>query len=96
VSATSPSAAIELVSLAVSDGGLGAAVAQYEPVAPLRLWADDRPDGRTPRESMSALLGLRLPVQARLQGVGCTVVRPQDDGSWRIAVDAWRLAENHL
>lgn len=120
-----PSEAIDLVSLAVSDGDLGAAVAQYEPSAPLRLWADDRPDGRTLGDSMSALLGLRLPLEARLlavltadgltllvcarridgvgpdgtpvrlQGVGCTVVRPQDDGSWRIAADAWRLAENH-
>ena len=28
-----------------------------------------------------------------LHGVGCTVVRPQDDGSWRIAADAWQLAD---
>jgi hypothetical protein len=121
-----PAEALELVSLAVSDGDLGAAVAQYEPSAALRLWADDRPDGHTLPESMSALLGLRLPLEARLvavlpadgltllvcerridgvgpdgtpvrlHGVGAAVVRPQDDGSWRIAADAWQLAENHL
>ena len=120
-----PSEALDLVSLAVSDGDLGAAVAQYEASAALRLWADERADGSTLRESMSALLGLRLPLEARLvavlpadgltllvcerridgvgpdgtpvrlHGVGCAVVRPQDDGSWRIAADAWRLAENH-
>jgi hypothetical protein len=32
----------------------------------------------------------------RLHGVGCTVVRPQRDGSWRIAADAWQLAESAL
>jgi len=117
-----PSEAPELVSLAVSDGDLGAAVAQYEAMAPLRLWADDRPDGATVRESMSALMRLRLPLDTRLvavlpgegltllvcerridgvdpdgaavrlRGVGCTVVRPQRDGSWRIAADAWQLS----
>jgi hypothetical protein len=117
-----PSEAPELVSLAVSDGDLGAAVAQYEPAAPLRLWADDRPDGASVRETMSSLLGLRLPLdtrlvavlpaegltllvcerriagvgpdgaEVRLHGVGCTVVRPQRDGSWRIAADAWQLS----
>lgn len=116
-----PSEAPELVSLAVSDGDLGAAVAQYEPTAPLRLWADDRPD-RAVREIMSSLLRLRLPLDTRLvavlpaegltmlvcerrmtgvgpdglpvhlHGVGCTVVRPQQDGSWRIAADAWQLS----
>jgi hypothetical protein len=119
-----PSEAPELVSLALSDGDLGAAVAQYEPTAPLRLWADDRPDGATVRESMSALMRLRLPLDTRLvavlpgegltmivcerrmdgvdpdglpirlHGVGCTVVRPQRDGSWRIAADAWQLSDN--
>jgi ketosteroid isomerase-like protein len=33
-------------------------------------------------------------VMVTLRGVGCTVVRPQPDGSWRIAADAWRLAHD--
>jgi ketosteroid isomerase-like protein len=119
-----PSEAAELVSLAVSDGDLGAAVAQYESAASLRPWSDDRPDGTSVRESMSAIMRLRLPLDTRLvavlpadgltmlvcerridgagpdgepvrlHGIGCTVVRPQHDGSWRIAADAWQLSAN--
>lgn len=179
-----PSEAADLVALAVSDGDLGAAVAQYEPAAALLPWAGDggpspdglaSPDGLTsldglnsqgglsslensasptrpaspdrlgspnghedhgadglwddsqgPRpvaEIMAAIMSLRLPLDVRLiaalpaagltmlvcerriagqgpdgqpvslHGVGCTVVRPQDDGSWRIAADAWCLAQ---
>jgi hypothetical protein len=33
----------------------------------------------------------RTPV--RLCGIGCTVVRAQHDGVWRIAADAWCLAD---
>ncbi len=119
-----PSQAAEFVSLAVSDGDLGAAVAQYESAAALRPWADDR-DGDGPIEqTMSEIMRLRLPLDTRLmavlpadgltmlvcerridgvgpdgdmvtlRGVGCTVVRPQPDGSWRIAADAWRLARD--
>jgi hypothetical protein len=29
--------------------------------------------------------------QVRLGGRGCEVVRPQRDGAWRIAADAWQL-----
>ena len=159
-----PSEAAELVALAVSDGDLGAAIAQYESAAALLPWADDSQDGRDNRdglhspdgrhpagghkdgsqdgqghgsqdapgddgqdsrpvaETMAAILGLRLPLDVRLvavlpaagltmlvcerriagqgpdgqqvslHGVGCTVVRPQGDGSWRIAADAWQLA----
>jgi ketosteroid isomerase-like protein len=117
-----PSEAPELVSLAVSDGDLGAAVAQYESAAPLRPWAQDRPDGSSVQEAMAAIMRLRLPLDirlvavlpadgmtmlicerridgagpdgepVRLHGVGCTVVRPQGDGSWRIAADAWQLS----
>jgi ketosteroid isomerase-like protein len=121
-----PSQAAEFVSLAVSDGDLGAAVAQYEPAAALRPWADDRPDSGSVRQTMSEIMRLRLPldtrlvavlpadgltmlvcerridgagpdgVPVRLRGVGCTVVRPQPDGSWRIAADAWQLDDNSL
>jgi hypothetical protein len=113
----------ELVSLAISDGDLGAAVAQYEHKAVLRAWADDGTDG-TVGETMAKIMRLRLPLDirllavlpadgltmlvcerriegsgpdgklVRLHGVGCTVVRAQHDGAWRIAADAWRLAQN--
>ncbi|HEX4089465.1 MAG TPA: hypothetical protein VHZ33_12160 [Trebonia sp.] len=118
-----PEEAAALVSLAVSDGDLGAAVAQYEPAASLRPWAAGELDDGTVRGAMSAVMRLRLPLDTRLvavlpatgltmlvcersidgagpdgepvrlRGFGCTVVRPQSDGSWRIAADAWRLAE---
>jgi ketosteroid isomerase-like protein len=29
--------------------------------------------------------------QVALRGSGCAVIRPQDDGAWRIAADAWQL-----
>jgi ketosteroid isomerase-like protein len=29
----------------------------------------------------------------RMCGIGCTVVRAQPDGAWRIAADAWCLAD---
>jgi len=137
-----PSEAADLVALAVSDGDLGAAVAQYEPAAALLPWAGDggaSPNGhedngadllwddsqarRPVAATMAAIMSLRLPLDVRLiaalpaagltmlvcerriagqgpdgqpvslHGVGCTVVRPQDDGSWRIAADAWFLAQ---
>ena len=117
-----PAEAPELVSLAVSDGDLGAALAQYEPGALLRPWADDRADARTAHETMATIMRLRLPLDSRLIavlpadgltllvcerriegtgpdgtpvrlcGIGCTVVRTQHDGVWRIAADAWCLA----
>ena len=117
-----PAEAPELVSLAVSDGDLGAALAQYEPGALLRPWADDQAVARTAREMMTAIMLLRLPLDSRLIavlpadgltmlvcerriegnapdgtpvklcGIGCTVVRAQPDGVWRIAADAWCLA----
>jgi hypothetical protein len=116
-----PLEAAELVALAVSDGDLGAAIAQYEPGALLRPWAGDRAGG-TVRETMASIMQLRLPLdtrlvavlpaealamlvcerridgigpdgrRVRLRGTGCTVVRPQRDGSWRIAADAWQLS----
>ena len=118
-----PAEAPELVSLAVSDGDLGAALAQYERGALLRPWVDDRADGRTVREMMTMIMYLRLPrdtrlvavlpaegltmlicerriegtgpdgAKVRLCGTGCTVVRAQPDGAWRIAADAWCLTE---
>lgn len=117
-----PAEVPELVSLAISDGDLGAAIAQYEQRAVLRPWADDRADG-TVRETITTIMRLRLPLEirllavlaadgltmlvcerriegagpdgqpVRLGGVGCTVVRAQTDGAWRIAADAWRLGQ---
>jgi len=117
-----PLEAAELVALAVSDGDLDAAVAQYEPGALLRPWASDGEVFAAIRESMAAIMRLRLPLETRLiavlpadglamlvcerriegpgpdghrvrlRGTGCTVVRPQPDGCWRIAADAWRLS----
>jgi ketosteroid isomerase-like protein len=116
-----PSEVPELVSLAVSNGDLGAAVAQYERGAVLRPWAGDRADD-TVRQTMTTIMRLRLPLDTRLlavltadgltmlvcerriegedpdgkpvrlHGTGCTVVRAQADGAWRIAADAWWLA----
>jgi ketosteroid isomerase-like protein len=34
--------------------------------------------------------------QVRLAGHGCAIVRPQSDGAWRIAADAWHLEAEHL
>jgi hypothetical protein len=119
-----PSQAAEFVSLAVSDGDLGAAIAQYESTAALRPWADERPELGSVQQTIREIMQLRLPLDTRLiamlpadgltmlvcerridgmgpdgmpvrlHGVGCTVVRPQPDGSWRIAADAWRLSDH--
>ncbi len=116
-----PAEAAELVALAVSDGDLDAAVAQYEPAAPLLPWAGQQPSGRGVGETLEAIMRMRLPLGTRLvavlpaagltmlvcewriegagpdgapvslHGVGCTVVRPQRDGSRRLAADPWQL-----
>jgi ketosteroid isomerase-like protein len=64
-----PAEAPELVSLAVSDGDLGAALAQYERGALLRPWADDRLDDHSVHETMAAIMRLRLPLGTRLVAV---------------------------
>jgi ketosteroid isomerase-like protein len=127
--AQSPLEAPQLVSLALSDGDLGAAVAQYESDAVLRPWIDNVGNAgngegdRTVRETMTGLMDLRVPLVCRvltvlpangltmlvcersidglgpdgqwisLRGLGCTVVRRQADGAWRIAADAWCLTD---
>jgi ketosteroid isomerase-like protein len=117
-----PAEAVELVSLAVSDGDLETALAQYEAGAVLRPWARD-PSGDTNgvAEILIRLMDLRLPLSVRIRavvpgdglalvvgerhiagtgpdceriqltGAGATVVRRQQDGTWRIAADAWCL-----
>lgn len=62
-SASSPAEVVALVSMAVSDGDLGAAVAQYESGAVLQPWAPDAP--ATPESlasSLAELMELRLPL----------------------------------
>jgi ketosteroid isomerase-like protein len=120
--ARGPAEALELVSQALSDGDLEAALAQYEAAALLAPWPP-RPDGSRHelRGVLAWFMALRLPVtvriatvlqtpdlalvtcvrriagtgpdgeRVRLAGYGCAVVRPQDDGAWRIAADAWHL-----
>ena len=147
-----PEEALELVSQALSDGDLEAALAQYEKGALLAYWPQYRPRGDdppgTPRQgwprgddppgaprgtryhdngnedvgqALASFMALRLPLsvritsvlespelalvicerrvagtgpdgeQVRLNGHGCAVLRPQPDGAWRIAADAWRV-----
>ena len=135
-----PEEALELVSQALSDGDLEAALAQYEKGALLAYWPlcwprGDDPPG-TPRQgtsrrtsyhdndvgqALASFMALRLPLsvritsvlespelalvicerrvagtgpdgeQVRLNGHGCAVLRPQPDGAWRIAADAWSV-----
>ena len=129
-----PEEALELVSQALSDGDLEAALAQYEKGALLAYWpcwprggepqsppGTPRGDGDSSvREALTSVMALRLPLyvriatvlespelalvicerrvagtgpdgeQVQLSGHGCAVLRPQPDGAWRIAADAWR------
>ena len=34
--------------------------------------------------------------QVRLEGHGCAVLRPEPDGAWRIAADAWDCGKGHV
>jgi ketosteroid isomerase-like protein len=77
--ARSPVEAIEIVSLAISDGDLEAALAQYEDDAVLRPWQSDLIDGEAsasgdsgPRSAESRLqdvMDLRLPLAVRVLAV---------------------------
>ncbi|HEY6278068.1 MAG TPA: hypothetical protein VIX86_17240 [Streptosporangiaceae bacterium] len=68
--AQQPAEAAELVSLALSDGDLDAALAQYEPGAALRPWAAgaERGDGGL-RATLTSVMDLRLPLSARVLAV---------------------------
>jgi ketosteroid isomerase-like protein len=68
--ASRPAEAVELMSLAVSDGDLEAALAQYEAGAVLRPWARD-PGGDTDgvAEALIQLMGLRLPLSVRIRAI---------------------------
>ena len=84
--ASRPAEAVELVCLAVSDGDLDAALAQYEAGAVLRPWARD-PGGHTDgvAEALIQLMGLRLPLAVRIRAIvpgdGLALVA----GEWHIA-----------
>src|SRR5215469_4005070 len=112
-----PEEALELVSQALSDGDLEAALAQYEKTALLAHWPCwPRPGADCDvREALALFMALRLPLSVRivivlespelslvvcerrvagtdpdgelvrLTGHGCAMLRPQPDGSWRIA-----------
>ena len=69
--ASQPAEAVELVCLAVSDGDLETALAQYEGGAPLRPWAH-YPDGAADQiaEILLGLIDLRLPLSLRI----CAIV----------------------
>ena len=116
-----PEEALELVSQALSDGDLEAALAQYEKGALLACWPQAVNGDGDVRSTLSRVMELRLPLsvriasvlenpelalvicerrvtgtgpdgeQVRLSGHGCAVLRPQRDGAWRIAADAWRV-----
>ena len=68
--ASQPAEAVELVSMAVSDGDLEAALAQYEAGAVLRPWARD-PGGDTDvaADALIQLMDLRLPLSVRIRAV---------------------------
>jgi ketosteroid isomerase-like protein len=118
-----PQEALDLVSQALSDGDLEAALAQYESAALLAYWPcrTVRADSDV-RGALTDFMALRLPLSVRiatvletpdlalvicerrvagtspdgepvrLSGLGCATVRRQQDGSWRIAADAWQVA----
>jgi ketosteroid isomerase-like protein len=116
-----PEEALELVSQALSDGDLEAALAQYEKGALLAYWPQALDGDSDVRRALIGVMALRLPLyvriatvlespelalvicerritgtgpdgeQVRLSGHGCAVLRPQPDGAWRIAADAWHM-----
>ena len=118
-----PEEALELVSQALSDGDLEAALAQYEKGALLACWPGAGEAGQAGEvgQVLTGVMALRLPLYVRISSVlesselalvicerrvdgtgpdgervwflghGCAVLRPQPDGAWRIATDAWRV-----
>jgi ketosteroid isomerase-like protein len=118
-----PEEALELVSQALSDGDLEAALAQYEKQALLACWPlGGAPGDSDVRAALAGVMALRLPLYLRVvtvlegpelalvicvrriggtgpdgervwfAGHGCAALRPQPDGAWRIAADAWRVS----
>jgi ketosteroid isomerase-like protein len=74
-SGSSPAEVVALVSLAVSDGDLGAALAQYEPGAVFEPWGPGAP--ATPESlasSLAQLMELRLPLSVTVCDVTASSV----------------------
>ena len=68
--ANRPEEVLELVSLALSDGDLEAALAQYEHGAILRPWAaGPEPGDDSLRDTLAFLMELRLPLWATVHAV---------------------------
>ena len=68
-----PEEALELVSAALSDGDLEAALAQYERGAILLPWAAGaRREGDSLRDTLARLMDLRLPLSATVHAVLAT------------------------
>jgi ketosteroid isomerase-like protein len=63
--ARQPTEALELVSQALSDGDLEAALAQYEPEARLVSWRQASADSEI-RSALSCFMALRLPLAVRV------------------------------
>jgi ketosteroid isomerase-like protein len=61
-----PEEALELVSQALSDGDLEAALAQYEKTALLAFWPQDSRGDRGVREVLTEFMALRLPLAVRI------------------------------
>ena len=67
--ARQPAEALELASLALSDGDLEAAVAQYERGATLRPWARDSVEPGPPADLLASVMALRLPLSVTPRAV---------------------------
>ena len=63
--ARQPEEALQLVSQALSDGDLEAALAQYEPGARLVSWRQAEPDSEI-RSALTCFMDLRLPLAVRI------------------------------
>ena len=64
-----PAEAVELVSVAISDGDLEAALAQFEQDAALRPWLESSPAQAPVAGQLSGVMDLRLPVRLTVRAV---------------------------
>lgn len=64
-----PAEAVELVTVAISDGDLEAALAQYERDAVLRPWPEPSPAEAPVASQLSAVMDLRLPLGLTVRAV---------------------------
>lgn len=64
-----PAEAVELVTVAISDGDLEAALAQYEPGAVLRPWQESSPAEAPVASQLTAVMDLRLPIGLAVHAV---------------------------